>query len=992
MKGFLWVIVASFMFCGFAYGQRSITGMVADNQGEPLIGATVYPKGNAAMGTITDLDGKFAVTLPAGADVLVISYTGYTTRELTVGSSNVLNVTLEQGTILDEVVFVGYGQKAERFNTQAVSSIGEAGIALRPVFSPQELLQGQAAGVQMVTSSGVLGAQSSVRIRGASSITGGGQPLWVVDGVPMNDNIMSGAQGGGTGLNPLMNINPNDIESISVLKDAAAAAIYGSRGSNGVIIVTTKKGRSDGKTVISLDMQTGVSSPTNLLEMMNTDQFSGFVNDYRTSRGLAPQEFPTDYFDWVDGVVQQGKFNNVNLSVSGGNQATSYFIGGSFRDESAFTIGNDATTLSGRINLQHRANDWLTVGTNLSISSIDMDRIGVENNTFAPLTSSYLQLPFVLPRNEDGTFRNTGFIQNVLGIEELNTNQFISSRTTGNVYADFKLAEGLTFRTDWGIDQYGTSEKTRGVNLFTPGGSAFRQLINDNKWLTTNTLDYLKLMDNNSSFNVLAGYSFETSRFETVAVASRDFATDDLPNVSSGSTPTITDETGTEWALESQFLRANYNHLGKYVIEGTVRRDGSSRFGSNFRYGTFWAASAGWILSEESFMANQSFFDFLKLTASYGTSGNDRIGNFSSLGLFGGGVLADYGGAAGLRPIQVPNPNLTWEETTQFDVGISALFAKERVKMNLNFYNKETNGLLLNVPYPFTTGFGSASQNVGRIQNQGIDLDLNVTLMRKKDFNWTFGLNVGYLQNTVLELPDASVDDDGNRFVQGSAAQRAVEGRSLNEFFMVRALGVNPSTGDFEWLDKEGNPTTTYSAANRVFVGSAIPDWVGGFNTRLDYKGFDLNLLFNFSVGNMVLIDGLRFTDNIASPGFNKSTDLLNYWQQEGDQAFAPNLASTTANLFNQPSTAQLQNGSFLRLRNLTLGYTIPESALGGQNVLQGARVFVQGQNLFLVKHSDFRGPDPEVSANGASNLVQGESFFALPQARIITFGLSAKF
>lgn len=977
---------------GFVSAQRTVSGTITDESGTPLIGANIVAKEVAGVGTITDIDGNFKLDITSGVKTLVFSYAGFGSKEIALGESNIINVTLSEGQVLEELLVVGYGTKTTRFNTQSVTALGANNIKNRPVLSPQELLQGQAAGVQMVNSSGVLGAQSSVRIRGSASITGGGQPLFVVDGVPLNDEVRSTAQGGGTGLNPLMNINSNDIESMTVLKDAAAVSIYGSRGANGVIIIKTKRGGSKEKTTIGLDVSSGVSDPTNLITMMNTNQFIEYNNAYRSARNLAPQTLATDYFDWPTAVVQQGKSDQVNLSASGGTEKTTYYMGGSFVKESGFTIGNESERLAGRINFDHKANDWLTIGTNLSTSKVDMDRIGVENNTFAPLTSAYLQVPNVTPFNADGTFKNTGFIQNVLAIEALNTNTFVSKRTTGNVYADIKLLNGLVFRTDWGMDNAETTAKTRAVNLLTPGGSASRDISNDNKWLTTNTLKFDKEIGS-SSFGVLAGYSFETSRFLNVFVSGNGFATDDLPNVASASTPTSTFEAGSRWALESQFLRANYNLNNKYLLEGTVRRDGSSRFGANNKYGVFWAVSGGWIISEESFLKSQKFINLLKLTASYGTAGNDRIGDFSSQALYGGGIAADYAGGPGLRPIQVPNPALTWEETTQYDIGIASRFLDKRVSFNLNYYNKETKGILLNVPYPFTTGFASASQNVGRMRNRGIDVELNVDVVRSNDFTWSVGFNAGYLENRVLELPNAAVDLDGNKFVAGSAAQRAVEGRSLNEFFMVVGKGVNPQTGDYEWLKKDGTPTTVYSANDRVFVGSAIPKYVGGLNTNLGYKGFDLSVLFNFSYGNKVLIDGLRFTENLNSAaGFNKSANVLNYWKESGDNAFAPKLSSSTAPLFNQSSTLQLMNGSFLRLRNVQLGYNLPSSLIGKQKILQSARLFVLGQNLFLVKDKNFRGPDPEVSANGASNVIQGESFFALPQARVITFGLNVKF
>lgn len=991
------ILLSIVLFCMFAFQitaqDRTITGKVASSEdGSALPGVSITVKGTS-QGTTTATDGSYKIGVGSNA-TLVFSFVGFTIREVKVGSQSVVNLELQSNSeALNEVVVIGYGQQSKKLSTQAISTVGSKAIANRPVLSPQDLLQGQAAGVQMVSSSGLLGANPIIRIRGAASITGGGQPLFVVDGVPLNDGTVSGGQGAPVGLNPLLNINPQDIESMSILKDAAAVSIYGSRGANGVILINTKKGTVDRKTEINFDTYTGFSDPTSLIPMMNTTQFVGYVGEYRSARGLAPVTLSNDYFDWPTNVVRQGRSNNVSLSARGGSQNTTFFIGGTYATESGFTIGNDLRRLSGRLNLEHKATKFLTIGTNLSISNVTMDRIGAENSTFAPLTSAYLQLPNVLPRDAAGNLVNTGFIQNVIGIEELNTNRFVAKRTTGNVYADFKIMKDLVFRTDFGMDYNAGDGKQRQVNLFTPTGSASRDFQYESKWLTTNTLKYNKDFGK-STIGVLAGYSFETALFDRILVAGTGFASDGLPNVVSAATPTSTVEERSEWALESQFGRFNYGYDNRYLFEASVRRDGSSRFGADNRYALFYAVSGGWVLSEEKFMKNQNFINFLKLTASYGTAGNDRIGNFSSLDLYGGGVLSDYAGSPGLRPTQVPNRSLTWEETAQLDVGFSSTFFKNKLNLSVNYFDKITSGILLAVPFPFTTGFASASRNVGKMQNSGVEFDFNANIFDQGDFRWSLGFNATFLKNKVLELPEASIDPDGNRFVPGSAAQRAVVGRSLNEFFMVEAIGVNPTSGDLEWRTKEGVATTTYSANNRIFAGSAIPEWTGGLNTNMSYKGIDLGVQFSYSYGNKVLIDGLRFTDNMVAGagGFNKSTDVLNYWKKPGDITFAPKLSSTTAPLFNQPSTLQLQDGSFMRLRNLSVGYTVPAKLIGKQKVVRSLRIYAMGQNLLLLKAKNFRGPDPEVSANGPDNQILGESFFALPQARTITVGLNLGF
>ena len=624
------------------------------------------------------------------------------------------------------------------------------------------------------------------------------------------------------------------------------------------------------------------------------------------------------------------------------------------------------------------------------MSNTNSDRIGVENNTFAPLTAATLFLPYVQPRDSAGNYVNTGFIANVLAIEALNTNDFRSGRTTGNAFIDFTLIDNLKFRTDWGIDNVQTEERSRSVNIVTAGGSASRAIQQNRKWLTTNTLNYEKRLGNHF-VGALLGQSFEKTMYDNITVAASGFANDRLPNVASGSTPTITFASRSAYALESYFSRLNYRFKERYLLEASVRRDGSSRFGSANQYGTFWAVSGGWIISSEDFFKGVNFINNLKLTASYGTSGNDRIGgDFPSLGLYGGGISADYNGAPGLNPSQIPNPNLKWEETNQWDIGISTSLFKSRINLNLNVYNKRTVNNLIGVPLPFTTGYPSVNKNIGEIENKGVDIELNTVNVKSRDFEWNTSLNFGYLNNKVLSLP-TNKDEAGRDHLVISGAQRAIVGYSRNTFYMIKYLGVNSTTGDAEWLDKNGKPTNTPVAADRQIVGSAIPKYTGGFTNSFRFKEFDVSAFFNFAYGNKVLISGLGFTENLGTSSFNKTTNVLNYWRKAGDQAFAPGLASSTAPIFNQSSTLQLQNGSYARLKTLSFGYKLPKTATDRIKFIRSARFYVLGQNLFIIQDKAFRGPDAEVSANGGS-LVQGESFFALPQAKTFTLGLNISF
>jgi TonB-linked SusC/RagA family outer membrane protein len=979
-----------FALCTQLLAQKTVTGRVTDAQGNPLPNVSVQVKGTST-GTVTNEDGSFSITVPANGRTLVISTVGMTAREIAIGDQTIINTTLQGANqSLQEVVVVGYGTQTQRTRTQTASVIRAEEFSNQPILSTTQALQGRAAGVNMVNSSGLLGAAPNVQVRGASSLLGGTQPLYVVDGVPLSDDVLSGAQGGGSGLNPLLDLNPNDVESITVLKDAAAVAIYGSRGTNGVILIRTKRGANNQKTRINLDYFTGFSKPTSLPDLMNADQFKTFVTEYRTARNLAVPAFPAGNFDWLDAVVRQGNVNSYSLSSSGGNERTRFYLGGSYYKEKGFTIGNDIRRISGRLNLDHDISARIKVGANISLSNTNSDRIGVENNTFAPITGAMLFLPYVQPRDSAGNFVNTGFIANILAIEALNINDFISTRNTGNAFADFTLVGNLKFRTDWGIDQVQTEERSRSVNIINAGGTASRGVQQNRKWLTTNTLTYDTRLGEHF-VGALLGQSFEKTNYDNITVGASGFANDRLPNVASGSTPTTTFASRSAYALESYFSRLNYRFKERYLFEATVRRDGSSRFGSENQYGTFWAVSGGWIASSEDFFKGVGFVNNLKLTASYGTSGNDRIGgDFPSLGLYGGGITADYGGAAGLNPNQIPNRNLKWEETRQWDIGVVASMFQSRLNLSVNLYNKRTLNNLIGVPLPFTTGFPSVNQNIGEIENRGVDVELNTVNIKSQDFEWNTSVNFGYLKNEVLSLP-ANKDEAGRDHLVISGAQRAIVGHSRNTFYMIRYLGVNPTTGDAEWLDKNGKPTISPTAAERVIVGSAIPKFTGGFTNSFRYKGFDLSAFFNFAYGNKVLIEGFTFTENIGSPSFNKTTNVLNYWRKAGDNAFAPNLASSTAPIFNQSSTLQLQDGSYARLKTLSLGYRLPRTLTERIKFISNARFYVLGQNLFIIQAKDFRGPDAEVSANGGG-LTQGQSFFALPQARSITFGLNIGF
>ena len=543
------------------WAQKTITGKVTDDNGEALIGASILVKGTV-KGTITDIEGSFTLAIPEGSNVLQISYTGFKAQEVTLGSETTLTIVMETDAIgLDETVVVAYGTQSNRFRVQSIGTVTAENIKNVPLLGPQQLLQGQVAGVQMTNMSGVLGSAAAIRVRGPSSINAGGNPLFVIDGVPLNDRDYSAAQGAGAGLNPLNDINPNDIASMTVLKDAGATAIYGSRGANGVILITTKKGKA-GTNTVNFDYFTGTSEPTFVLDMMNAQQY----RDYR--KAYANVTVPGEGgFDWPSAVRQTGRINNYTLNLSGGNDKTQYYLSGSFLTQSNYAIGNDLDRMNGRLNFNHTFSDKFRFGANIGISRIVNDRIGSDNNTFAPLTSAFLQLPTVQPYDAAGNYVNTGFITNILALEALGTNALITNRTYANTYFKLDVLPGLFVQSDWGIDLVDIQETTRQPNINTPGGLASNRLSDDNKWLTTNTLN-LDRQFGDLALGAVAGFSFETALYDFTYVEGRNFSSDALRNVSSAATPTSTQNNRSQWALNSQFVRTNFRYKDRYIVEG----------------------------------------------------------------------------------------------------------------------------------------------------------------------------------------------------------------------------------------------------------------------------------------------------------------------------------------------------------------------------------------------------------------------------------------
>jgi TonB-linked SusC/RagA family outer membrane protein len=982
----------------FAQSQE-VTGTVTDDSGLPLPGVNILIQGGT-MGTQSDFDGNYSIKAESN-QTLVFRYVGFKTQEIRVGAKTEINISLlVDSSELNEVVIVGFGQRDEDKLLQTVSVVSNASIDDLPAQSPQDLLQGQASGVSVTNASGVLGARSSVRIRGVNSLTGGAQPLFVIDGVPLDDSEQTFTQGGG-GLNPLATINPESIESLTVLKDAAATSIYGSRGSNGVILITTKQGSTGAAPDFQFESFISFAKATELPSVLSNEQYGNFRIDVLNARsGTNFQSLEElrdgdggDYtgagFDWIDGVTRTGVSQNYNFSVRGGGETSTYYLGVNNTDQEGFTIGNNLKTTNVRLNVNTDISDNLRVGANTNISFSKNDRIGEENNTFAPFTAAQLIRPNANPRDEDGNFVASGQTgQNVIGIEALNTNYVETTRLIGNVYSELDLLDDMfTLRTSLGLDKRFVESVTRFSEVFTPGGSAQNAIGQIERINFTNTLNWEKSFGRHN-LGALLGTQFEKTNTRFLNASTTNFLTDDLPNVGSGSEPNTTSSTSSESALIGYFSQFNYDFDGKYLFEASFRRDGSSRFGANYQFGDFYAVSGGWNISAEDFMS-ESIFNRLRIRGSYGTTGNDRISDFRFQETF---IGADYNGNPGLTQESPALPDLQWEETATFDVGFKSGIFNDMIRFNVNYYKKTTDNLLLNIPVNPGTGNGSVTENAGEIENSGFEFDLGASIFRDTEFKWDINFNLSTIQNEIISLPGAGVDEQGRQFIQGTPAQRAIEGESANSFYMIPYLGVNPITGDAEWLNIDGEATSDASPADRRIVGDANPDFYGGLRSTMSWKNWDLNMLFNYTYGNDILVDGDRFVRNANFQGaFNLSTDVLDYWTPENTNAIVPALTSSTFTSYQRQSTNQLYDGSFFRLKNITLGYNFPKKIIDKLGFLSGIRLYATATNLFTLKDSRLDGIDPEFT-DSLNPLALGESFFVAPQVSTYIFGAKFNF
>lgn len=961
---------------------RVVSGSVVDDQGVPLMGATVQIK-NTNKGVTTDFDGRFELTVPSGATTLVISYLGFMTKEVAIDGLSTVNVTMVADSMaLEEIVVIGYGTERRSLITDAVTAISSSQIEDLPVSSVDGILQGQASGVQVMQNSGTPGGEMSVRIRGLTSISGSSQPLYIIDGIPVTSGDYGQLSYSGQGSSALSDLNPNEIASISVLKDASATAIYGARASNGIVLITTKRGKAQ-QSVVNVSVFSGFQRAWNKLDMLNARQWMEYRNDLTGTEVFTPDQMNNITVDtkWQDVIFRTAPINSYEVSTTGGSEKTKFFLSGTWFEQEGILIGTDYNRLNARVNVDHQLSNKITIGASIGLTYAKTNRVESDQTLHGPLPNG-ISTPAIFPvYNEDGSYNQTGPYSNAVSIANEATSVNYSYRTNSNLYADWKIFDNLTFSTKWGVDfmnfREHNHESTKTVQGAKYNGLGFETYANVLNLVSNNLLTYNNQFGKHK-LDALLGYSFESYERTSSFIRAQDFADDSLEYINSAATIVSASAGATESGLRSYFGRLNYNFDDKYIATFTGRFDTSSKFGSNNQTGFFPAASLAWRVIQENFMANVKPISDLKFRVSYGLTGNDDISPFLFSELYSTTV---YGGLPGIYPSNIPNPDLKWESTAQFNVGMDLGLFNGRVTLTADYYNKQTKDLLLSRPLPPTSGFSSITENVGRVENKGIELSL-ATQNFIGDFNWNTQFNISGNRNKVLELYNGQPIDD-----IGRGGNRIMEGQPIGIFYSFESLGVDPSTGDIVFADTNFDGVIT--SDDRTIVGNPHPDFIFGLTNNFAYKGFDLSVFLQGSYGNDVF-NGTRLFLESLQGGDNQTTAVLRRWKQPGDITDIPRATTdpVQAAQNKRVSSRFIEDGSYLRIKNVTLGYTLNDEVLR-KTFFSSIRVYFSAQNLFTF--TKYNGLDPEVNYRGDDNSVIGTDFFTYPQAQTFTLGVNLK-
>lgn len=1032
-KRLILLLLLAINACFVSAQNRNITGSVIDKDGEPLVGVSVNIKGTT-VGTVTDIDGKFSLSNVADKSSLIFSYVGFQKKEVAVTNNNI-NITLEpDDNSLDEIIVVAYGTASKAGYTGSASTVGQAEISKSQVSSVSRLLQGTASGVQSVASSGQPGSDASIYIRGIGSINASSTPLYIVDGAPFDGNLNS--------------INPADIESVSVLKDAASTALYGSRAGNGLIIITTKQGSKDKKAKIEASFKYGVSSRavSDYKKISTNDYFELYWEALRNQEvytngkttadaaayasknivsALGINPYGPNYVqpvgldgkivsgatplwndDWTKEYTQDAHRTEAQISVSGGTETSTYFVSLGYLDDQGIAIASDFKRYTGRVNLNANIKPWLKLSTGISLAHSKQNAPQSEDSNLANSLNFARMIPNFYPiwvRKADGSFEldeNNNRIYdygdyrpsaanpryNHLGSSQYDFNRVVRDIASIRTAVDITLYKGLVYKGSINIDYTNKNDH----NYYNPeyGSSSYNATpgsVSKYNYRTTgftgnNILTYTTTINELHNIKGLIGQEYYEYNTSNIYGSRSGFPVLGLEEPVAASELGSFSGNSDRYKLLSFFGNAEYNYNHKYYGSASIRRDASSRFSPDARWGTFWSVGGSWRLSEEEFINKIDEISNLTLRTSYGGQGNDNIGTYYAYkALF---AIKNNLGESGFVTSSLENNNLKWETNLNLNIGLDFGLFNNRLRGSAEYFNRRSKDLLFAIPKPLSTGYGSYQANTGAMKNVGYEFSLDVTPIKTKDWTWTISLNATHYKNTITELPQEQI-------ISGNNLRKV--GGSIYDFFLVEWAGVDPTDGLPQWYktDSNGNRVTTknYDEANKteskIIAGTSLPDLSGGFSTNLQYKDFEFSALFAYSLGGKIYNgDKISILHNGSSAGRAMSIDLLERWTPENPNANVPRLQTTNAYAWTNTSTRFLIDADYLRLKNITLGYNLPRTILKKVG-LETLKLYAQAENLLTVFGEE--GIDPEQT-------VGGSTYYRYPAMKTISLGLNLSF
>ena len=997
----------------FAFGQvsknRQISGKIKSaSTNDPLAGATIVVMkpiygasttdslGNviqtitgytpSTIGSFSDANGMFLMNVPKDPDLAIeISYIGLKTELIPLTSNLRYEVKLRNEAIAIQtvVVSVPYNKLKKESFTGSMATLNSDKIGTTTETSFDKALQGQVPGIVMSSASGQPGSTSQIQLRGMGSISAGSEPLIVVDGVP----IFSGkATQYSTNTSILSTLNPNDIENVSVLKDASATSLYGSRASNGVILITTKQGKK-GKTKYNFSTSQGVGTiELNNFKLLNSQEYIDLQTQSMRNAGILEEKIDefllenTGDINWIDEVYRPAWYQNYEFSTTGGDDKTTFYISSNYKDEQGIVTGTDLQRFSARLNITNKASKKCIFGLKFNPSYTTQNLTEAPGVLSSPVTSSLIAAPTnPVYKNNDYNFSNNFY--NPVGIIALNKNFNTGKYFLGNAFIQYNITPYIEFRTVENVDYINMKE-----DIFrhprTPDGSTVNgmsevYITEIMTYTTSNTLKWSKSYSNTHFFEILGGFEMESSTKQKSNFKASNFPLENVSSIYAAAKMEQINSKQTNYSLKSVLSNLQYNYKSKYFVSASYRNDGSSRFSPHHRWASFWSIGSSWLISNEEFIKDIKQIQHIKLRSSYGTSGNSEIEEYAYMQLYDFGQ--NYNGNPGSSPKQKGNDNLTWEKNNNLNIGIDATVYK-RFDLSIDAYHRTTYDLLLNVPLSMTTGYTHQIQNVGAMVNKGLEFLLRVEIYDKKNINWISTLTFSKNINTITQLYSRDKQDT---IIEPNSTKIKTEGQALQSFYLAEWAGVNSADGSPLWYDVNGNLTKEYNKARKVLAGTADPKFVAGLDNTIKYKDFSLSFLWYLNYGNLIFNQlNTELLSDGAISGKNQLSSSLDYWERPGDISENPKLVQNNGSNSNEFSTRYLEDGTYLRLKNIQLNYSIPQAKLTSHKI-QALSVFIQAQNLYV--WTKFSGMDPETRSNGVY-------YYDYPKQRLFTTGVSVKF